>query len=135
MLEPIKVRIDDSCLFGLIAPVKDLKHISTDKLIISIEGDNYGIFTTMVDRGKVNVLKSGNSFGVLDISVALLVDCIETEEVTVDFTTAIGGSIIDYDHFVIGVILSEDGVEVVLDTEVGIVVVPRHYHTHRQLLL
>ena len=135
LVEIIKVRVNDSSFLALIGPVEDLQHVPADELVIAVEIDNDGVLSAMVDRGKVNVLEGKGPPNVFDVSIALLVDGVEAEEAAEDFVAIVGGSVVDDDHLVVGVVLCEEGVEVGLDAEPCIVVVARHHDAHRQLLL
>ena len=88
----------------------------------------------MVHRRKVEVWEGREPLRVFDVSIALLIDGVEAEEAAVDFTAAISGSVVHDYHLVVGVVLCEEGVEVVLDAEVGVVVEAGHDEAHRQLL-
>ena len=59
----------------------------------------------------------------------------EDQVVAVGRLAAIIRHVVDYDYLVIGVILREDGVEIVLYAEIGIVVVSGYHDAHGQLLL
>ena len=59
----------------------------------------------------------------------------KAEEAAVDFVAAVSGGVVHDDHPVVGVVLREDGVQVVLNAEVGVVVKAGHQNAHRQLFL
>lgn len=114
----------------MIGPVEDLKHVSTDELIISIKSKHYRVLTTVINRCIITVMKCTSPLRVLYIGVMFLVNRVKTKIVTVDFTAIVTGMIIDNNRFVVGVILSEDGVEVGLDAELVIVIVAGYCNTY-----
>lgn len=65
----------------------------------------------------------------------LPVDRVKVEVVEIDVVAAIRGGVVDDNHLVVGVVLGENGVEVALDAEIGVVFIARHDDTHWQLLL
>jgi hypothetical protein len=79
-------------------------------------------------------LEGSHPLAVLYVDVVGPIDAVEGEVVAVDLPAAVVGSVV-YDYYlVVRIILGEDGVEVVLDAAVGVVVVPGHHDAHRQLL-
>jgi hypothetical protein len=82
----------------------------------------------------VYIFEGGFPLFVFDVGVAVFADLVEVEVFAVEFVGVVGGGVVDDHHEVVGVVLLEDGVQVVLDPELGVVVVPRHHHAHRQLL-
>ena len=132
--EPVKVGVDDARLLALVDPVEDLQHVPADELIVAVECEDDGVLSAVVDRGQVDVLEGSGAPRVFDVGVELLVDGVEAEEAAVEWVAIVGGSIVHNNHPVVGVVLREDGVEVVLDAEVGVVVETGHHDAHWQLL-
>lgn len=130
----VKVGVDYSCFGGLISPVKDPEHVSANQLIVAVNDDNDGVLGAVVDGGEVDVLEGSESPRVLDVSVFVFGDGVEGEEAAVEPFAAVGGGVVDEHHLVVRVVLREDGVEVALDAEVGVVVEAGHHQAHRQLL-
>jgi hypothetical protein len=62
-------------------------------------------------------------------------DAVEGEVLAVELIAAVIRGVIDDDCEVVGVVLQEDGVEVELDAELGVVVVAGHHDAHRNLLI
>jgi hypothetical protein len=80
-------------------------------------------------------LEGGHSLVVLDVDVTRFVDTVEDQVVAVGGLAAVIRHVIDDDYLIIGVILYEDGVEVVLYAEIGVVIVSGDHDAHGQLLL
>ena len=130
LIIPIKVRVKDSRLKPLVSCIEYLKHIITNKLIISIQIKNYWIVTAVVMCGNVDILKSSSSYKILSIRVKIFVDIVEIKIFSVDLIATIIGNIIDKHNKVVRVILSKDRVEIVLYTEFGIIVITWNDNTH-----
>lgn len=128
-----EVGVDDSGLHGLVGPVEELQRVSSDQLIIAVYVDDYGIFLAVVDGAHVNVVHSSHTLVIFDIGVILFGNTMEGEIFAVGVSTTVLGDIIEDDHFEIGVILVEDGVETVLDAESGVIVVAGREDAHGQL--
>ena len=130
----VKVRVDDSCLVLLICCIEDLQHVLADELIVGIQGNNHRVRGAVVVRSDVDVFQGSFPLFVLDVYIVFPVDVVEVEPLTVDLVAVVGGGVVDEDQEVVGVVLLEDRIEVVLDAELGVVVVARCYDAHRQLL-
>lgn len=89
----------------------------------------------MVHRSVINVLEAIDSPNILDVGVALLVDGVEAEEIAEDFIAIVPRGIVDDHYFVVGVVLREDGIQVRLYSEPGVVVKGRNQDTHGKLFL
>ena len=61
------------------------------------------------------------------------VNIVELEVLAVELAGTIRGGIIDEDYFIGCVVLGENGVKVVLESELSIIVVTWNDHTHRKL--
>ena len=70
-----------------------------------------------------------------NVDVSFFGNLEEIDVAPYDEVCAIIGGIIDDSYHVITVILSENGVEIVLDSELGIIVVSSNDETNRQFLL
>ena len=86
----------------------------------------------MLSARPVYVFDCCDSDCILDVGVACRVDAIEVEIATIGLTTTVGGGVVDDYDSVVGVVLSEDGVEVGLNAEVSVVIVAWHNHAHWQ---
>ena len=135
MSVPVKVGVHYSCFFGLVGPVEGLEYVSADELVVAVDVEDDRVVGAVVEGGEVEVGEGGEPQQVFDVGVALLVDGVEGEVVAVERVAAVGGGVVDDDHPVVGVVLREDGVEVVLNAEVGVVVKDGRQNAHRQLFL
>jgi hypothetical protein len=75
-------------------------------------------------------MKGSNSFAVLDVSISLFIDSVKGKVFSVYLIPAVTGFIVDDHDFVISIILGENRVKVVFDSEVCVIVVSWHHHTH-----
>ena len=87
----------------------------------------------MAPHRAVDVLERGLALGVADEDVSVLADVVEEQVVADDFVGAVAGGVVDDHCEVVGVVLREDGVEVVLESKLGVVVVAGHHEAHWQL--
>jgi hypothetical protein len=78
-------------------------------------------------------MKGSNSFAVLDICVSLFIDSVKGEVFSVYLIPAVTGFIVDNYNLVVCIILGENRVKVVFDSEVCVIVVSWHHHTHWNL--
>ncbi len=78
-------------------------------------------------------MKGSNSFAVLDICVSLFVNPVKGKVFSVYLIPAVTGFIVDDHDFVISIILGENRVKVVFDSEVCVIVVSWHHDTHWNL--
>ena len=81
----------------------------------------------------IDVLERGLALGVADVEVSVLADVVEEQVFADDFVGAVAGGVVDDHREVVGVVLREDGVEVVLEPKLGVVVVAGHHDAHWQL--
>ena len=135
LLKKVEVRVDNSRLLCLMGPVEELKHVSSNQLVVAVNNDHNRVLAAMIDGGEVNVLKRISPPRVFNVKKVFFVDGVEAEEVAIYLLAAVSGGIVDDDHFVVGIILGEYRVQVVFDAEVDVVVIARHYKAHRQFLL
>jgi hypothetical protein len=84
--------------------------------------------------GGVDVFEGSVPLLVLDVDVLVPADGVEVEVLAEELVAAVSGGVVDDDDEVVGVVLQEDGVQVVLQPELGVVVVAGHHHAHRDLL-
>jgi hypothetical protein len=105
MLVPHEVCIQHACFLSLVAPVEDLKDVSADKLVISVDGDHNRVLSAVIERPHVDVLQGSHSLAILDESVTLFVDTVEGKIVAIDCSTAVSGLVVNKDYFVIAVVL------------------------------
>jgi hypothetical protein len=85
--------------------------------------------------GIIGIFKGTLSLVVLDIQIPLFGDTVKIEVLSIDNIRSIIGGVIDDHCHVIGVILSEDRIEVVFNAHKGVVIVRSHHCTDRKLLL
>ena len=78
-------------------------------------------------------MKGSNSFAVLDVSISLFIDSVKGKVFSVYLIPAVTGFIVDDHDFVISIILGENRVKVVFNSEVGIIVVSWRHDTHGNL--
>lgn len=119
----------------LVAGVEGLEDVLADELIVGVEVEYYGVGTAVVVGGSIDVFEGGFPVFVFDVGVGVGVDLMEGEVFAVEFVGVVGGGVVDDDYKVVGIVLLEDGVEVILYSELSVVVVARHHHAHRKLLL
>ena len=88
----------------------------------------------MVVDGIVDVFEGSCSLVALDINIFICRNVVEVEVLSVGEVTTVIGGVVDDDSKVIGIILSENGIEVVFNTHVDIIVIGAYDKTHRYLL-
>lgn len=84
--------------------------------------------------GIVGIFEGTLSLMVLDIHVSLFWDIVKIKVLSIDDIRAIIGGIVDDNCHVVGVILGEDGIEVVFDTHQGVVIVRSQHGADGKLL-
>lgn len=118
----------------LVTRIESFQHIFPNEFVVGVKVQYNRIGTAVLMGCDVYIFEGGFPLFVFDVGVAVFADLVEVEVFTVEFVGVVGGGVVDDHHEVVGVVLLEDGVQVVLDPELGVVVVPRHHHAHRQLL-
>lgn len=83
----------------------------------------------------VNILEGSFVLRVVDVNIAAFIDVVEIQVLPVYLVTPVLGAIVDDHHEVVRVVLVEDGVEVELNPEVGVVVIAWDDEAHWQLLV
>lgn len=117
--------------FGLICPVKNLKNISANQLIVLIGGNNYRISGTVIDN-RIKIIGDGcDPFAIGNQSIVLFIDLMVHEIFLIHLYSSIYWGIIDEDNFVICIILSEYWVQIGFYNVPFIIVDATHYHTYR----
>lgn len=129
------VGIDIASFQFLIICIEDLQDILTDKLIVSIHYQDYGILAADVEDSIVYIFHGCLVFVIFNVRVPFLWNVVEVEVLSVGKVTAVVGSIVDNNSEVIRVILAENGIEVVLYSKIDVVVVRTSKYADRKLLL
>ena len=127
---PVKIWVHNSCFFWLICGIENLEYIFADEFVVSIEVDGYWVGGAIVVGGHVDIFKGSFSVFFFNIGVGGLVDVVEIEVFAIDLIGSVGWGVIDDDCKIVGVILSENWVEVVLYSELCVVVVARNDEAH-----
>jgi hypothetical protein len=107
----------------LIGPIKCFQNTSANELVVSIKSHDYAIAGTVVNGGKIDILKSRHPSSVLYISIVLPINLVKFEVVSVDLPTSVRGRIINNYYFVIGVVLKENRIQVILNSKIFEVIV------------
>lgn len=81
----------------------------------------------------VDVLQSCLPLCVLNVDILAPVDAVEMQILAVDLVTVVSAAVVDDDCKVVGVVLGEEGIEVVLNPKLGVVVVAGHDSAHGDL--
>ena len=123
MVVEVEIRVDDTSLLLLVSCVEDLQDILADELVVGIQSEGNRVGGAVVVSCDIDVLKSSLPLSVLDVDIIFLVNVVEVEPLAVDLIAVVGGGVVDEDQEVVGVVLLEDRVEVLLDAELGVVVV------------
>ena len=116
------IRIDKSCLKPLVLGIEYLKHIFTHQLIISINKHRYRIFTTIMSKSIIEITNPSFPFRIINVYIQILADIIKLEISLVNLICVVERKAISEDHKVVGVILCKDGIEIVLDSIVWLIV-------------
>lgn len=117
------VGIDIASFQFLVICIEDLQDILTDELVVSIHYQYYGIIAADIKDCIVDIFHGCLMLVIFYIWVSFLRNAVEVEVLSVGEVTAIIGGIIDDDRKVIGVVLTENRVEVVLNSKIDVVVV------------
>ena len=116
------IRIDESSLKPLVLSIEYLKNIFTDELVISINEHDYWIFAAVMSKGIIKVANSAFPFRIINVYVKIFADIIELEISLIHLIGVVERKIISEDYKVVGVVLCEEGVEIVLDSIVRLIV-------------
>jgi hypothetical protein len=75
----------------------------------------------------IDIFQRCLSLGIFDIDIFCFANIIELEIFPKQFITTVSGSIIDYNCEIIRIVLTENGIEVILQSKFGIVIITWNY--------
>ena len=113
--------------------IKNLQHVSANKLVVSVKMDTDGILTAVKVIGIVVIFHGPLPLGVVDVDILGSGYFVELEVLSVDLIASVARRVIGYHSEVVAVVLSKDGVEGVLNPKLGVVPIAGRYDAHWQL--
>ena len=131
----VVVGIQEACLKFLIVGVEDVEHVPADEFVVAVDGHGDGVVAAVVVDGVVDVFECSRPLVAFDVDVLVRGNVVEVEVLAVGEVAAVVGGVVDDYGEVVRVILTENRVQVVLNTHVEIVVVGANDEAHRQLFL
>ena len=118
----------------MILSIEDLENIPANELIISVKMNYDRVLAAVKMIGIVVISHCSFPFSIVDVDIFRVGNPVELKVLPIDLVTAIARGVVCDDCEVVAVVLSENRVEIVLDSKSIVVVVARSDNAHRKFL-